>query len=191
MKKIILFIALFLTFAPLSHGACKPKSTVPEGSIEERMPGYTPEQLTTQPRFMVGNIEFFARYIQPKIVEPMSIDGQATTVFIVDETGKVAEIEVTECSSKMLAKRIVRAIRKSPDWTPGTVNGEPVRTRITLPLKFKRAGGAVQTIRQVRSEVRVIGEDEFRQMQQDGVPRGKSLSPDEVRELQRSGMIPH
>ena len=65
--------------------------------------------------------------------------GTVHVVFIVDEHGKVVDPGVTDASKlgDGLVDQTLTAFNKMPLWTPGTVHGKKVKTRLELPVTFK------------------------------------------------------
>lgn len=45
--------------------------------------------------------------------------------------------ELKEEFAKLFAKEGARVIRKMPQWTPGKVEGKPVRMKLHQPINFK------------------------------------------------------
>lgn len=93
-----------------------------------------------------GGQTALANYINSNLTYPQSAvdngtSGTVQVTFIVDEHGKIVNPQVT--SGKQLgdglADETLVALYKMPLWTPGTVNGKKVKTRMTLPVTFELA----------------------------------------------------
>jgi periplasmic protein TonB len=91
-----------------------------------------------------GGQAALANYINKNLMYPQSAvdDGTSGTVyvvFIVDEHGKVVDPKVTDASKlgDGLVDQTLTAFNKMPLWTPGTVHGKKVKTRLELPVTFK------------------------------------------------------
>jgi TonB family protein len=65
-------------------------------------------------------------------------DAQGTVFisFVVEPNGKVTNINILRSVNEDLDQEAVRVIRKMPDWMPGIHEGNPVRVRLTLPVRF-------------------------------------------------------
>lgn len=83
-------------------------------------------------------------YINSNVNYPQqAIDDDASgTVhvsFIVDENGHVTKAKVVDAAnvSDGLDQEALRAVQHMPAWTPGTVKGKKVKTRMELPISFQ------------------------------------------------------
>jgi hypothetical protein len=54
--------------------------------------------------------------------------------FIVEMDGTLSNIQVLRTNSDDIGKSVVTALKKSPKWTPGTIDGKAVRQRMLLPV---------------------------------------------------------
>lgn len=84
--------------------------------------------------FLLQNVRY------PITTEQDSIEGLIVLTFIVRETGKIDNIEVVRGEREDLDMAGVEAIRKMPKWAPAEVDGKPVASRYTLPIRFKLNG---------------------------------------------------
>ena len=62
--------------------------------------------------------------------------GTVYLSFVIELDGSVGEVKVLRGVSRLLDQEAVRVIKKSPKWSPGIVDGRPVRTRINVPINF-------------------------------------------------------
>lgn len=65
------------------------------------------------------------------------IQGRVTVDFIIDKDGKVTDAKVTKGVSPELDAEALKVVNASPKWKPGKVNGNKVRTWISLPIEFR------------------------------------------------------
>ena len=56
--------------------------------------------------------------------------------FIVETDGTLSNIQVLRTNRDDMGKAVVAALKKSPKWTPGTIDGRNVRQRMVLPVVF-------------------------------------------------------
>ena len=60
--------------------------------------------------------------------------------FVIEKNGEVTgsciELGDEKASNKLLEYEAIRVISKMPNWIPGELNGENVRVRFSLPIKF-------------------------------------------------------
>ena len=63
-------------------------------------------------------------------------EGRVLVGFVVEKDGSVSDVDVWEGATPELDAEAVRVVKKMPNWTPGKVDGEPVRVMLTLPINF-------------------------------------------------------
>ena len=64
-------------------------------------------------------------------------EGRVILSMVVNSDGSLSDIELLRGVSRAVDKEIVRIVKKMPKWNPGTLNGQPVRVKITLPVMAK------------------------------------------------------
>ena len=92
---------------------------------------------TTEPMFK-GGWDAMHRYLQQNI-RPIKESNEGGTVivdFLVDELGRISDVQVKESLSEPHDKEAVRVIKAMPKWLPCKTNGKPARCRMTVPLRF-------------------------------------------------------
>ena len=57
--------------------------------------------------------------------------------FIIGKDGKVTNVRVTRGVSEELDAEAVKVVAASPKWKPGRVDGERVRTSMSVPVEFR------------------------------------------------------
>jgi periplasmic protein TonB len=74
----------------------------------------------------------------PTELRKAKVEGAVTLVFLVSEEGRVEEARVENSSRPEFEKPALEAIRK---WRfrPGTKDGQPVRTYLRIPMRFRVA----------------------------------------------------
>lgn len=65
------------------------------------------------------------------------IQGKVLVDFIIDKEGKVTDVRVIRGVDPDLDDEAIRVISASPKWRPGRVNGNRVRTSMTIPVEFR------------------------------------------------------
>lgn len=106
-----------------------------------------PEKVLTvvevAPTFRGGSLEqTFLSYVQSALKYPAAAvkakqQGKVFVQFTVSKTGQINQISVAKSSGfELLDKEALRVINESPDWTPGTVQGNPVEVQYTIPVNF-------------------------------------------------------
>ena len=94
------------------------------------------------PTFNGGSIHDFALWVNSQIVTPRSFatSGIAKVVlveFVVTEDGSVVDIRAVFGSNKELNETAVKAVSKSPKWTPAEIDGVKTKVRMTVPVLFE------------------------------------------------------
>lgn len=76
----------------------------------------------------------------PAELRKAKVEGVVTVVFVLDETGRVEEPRIENSSRPEFEKPALDAIRK---WrfSPGMKSGQPVRTYIRIPMRFRVTTG--------------------------------------------------
>lgn len=74
----------------------------------------------------------------PESAREAGIEGRVGVSFVVNETGKISNIEVTRSSgNSSLDNEAKRVVSSMPDWKPGKNNGTAVKVSYSLPITFK------------------------------------------------------
>jgi Gram-negative bacterial TonB protein C-terminal len=125
MKKLIfiLFIGLIVGTASVTAQnepiSINPKE-LPEGFIGPTYPG--------------GN-EVFYKYVQKGIKRRHlpSKSGKVIVSFIIEKDGSLSNVKLVEGIEQKVDERIVKLISESARWTPGYIDGLPLRASYKLP----------------------------------------------------------
>ena len=94
------------------------------------------------PRFQGGSLDDFTLWVNSQVEVPETFDptrgSRAVLVeFTVMPDGNLNEIHAIFGSNPDLNEAAVKAVSKSPAWEPGTFDGEPRSTRLTVPIVFE------------------------------------------------------
>ncbi len=73
----------------------------------------------------------------PEDCAKRNIQGRVIVQFVVEKDGSVGEAKVVRPQDPQLDEEAIRVVRTFPKFTPGTMNGEPVRVWYTIPITFK------------------------------------------------------
>ena len=100
---------------------------------------YTASDVSTAPRLV--SMAATARLVQRSYPDPLKragIGGNVQLEFVIDSQGKVdpGSIQVVMASVPALGEA-AKAVARDLEFSPGKVNGTPVRTRVLLPLMYK------------------------------------------------------
>ena len=79
--------------------------------------------------------------IYPQICLENGFEGKVFVQFVVEKNGKISNIKILRQPEgdlgKALGKEAIRVVKSLKDFTPGTLNGEPKRVVMTIPIVFK------------------------------------------------------
>lgn len=112
-----------------------------EKSAEERV--YALSECDTPPRFFRHDVNSFLndwvykylKYPQQAISE--GIQGTVLVSFTVEANGAVDDVRIERGVSESLDAEALKVVSASPKWTPGTLDGKKVRTKIVIPVEFR------------------------------------------------------
>lgn len=101
-------------------------------------------QLTKKPEFNGMEANQFQKWVYENLSYPQEcieeiVSGRVIVTFVIDEKGKVTEPKVisVNTTNECLGKEALKVVSQSPDWTPGEVDGKPVRVSNTIPIIFQ------------------------------------------------------
>lgn len=96
----------------------------------EVMPEYPGGQVALM-RYIAQNVKY------PKSAQENGTQGIVVVQFVVDADGSVTNAHVITSVDPYLDEEALRVIKSMPRWTPGKLNGKPVRVKYTTPIKFR------------------------------------------------------
>ena len=93
------------------------------------------------PRFPGGEVAlmryFHANFKYPPELAETCFQGRVVVTFLVDKTGRVAEVKVLRSIHELLDREVVRVCESLPRFEPARKDGEPIDFWYTLPISFK------------------------------------------------------
>lgn len=101
------------------------------------------EEVFQMPTFQGGGSKEFLLWLSKEVKYPeeavaKKIEGRVVLQFCIDENGEVDEVTVLQSAHKLLDDEVVRVMKTSPRWEPGTdEDGRKVGVIFTLPFKFQ------------------------------------------------------
>lgn len=131
------------------------KSAAASGKPIDTNTEYT--QVEVMPRFGTGALDEFRQWMMhrlryPEQAQKLGIRGRVVARFVVDEEGKIADVEILQTPHESLSQEVIRVIASSPRWTPGTTAGKPQAVRFVLPLDFNMPETASQQAEQAEAD---------------------------------------
>lgn len=92
------------------------------------------------PAFPGGEMELYRRIREgtryPKEALRTGITGRVMVHFVVEKDGRVDSVWVPRGVHPLLDAEAVRVVRGLSGWSPGTMDGRPVRVLFRLPITF-------------------------------------------------------
>jgi len=118
-----------------------PMPPPPPGPLVEE-PMVFPEVM---PAYEGGETEMFKdlakSMVYPQVCLENGFEGRVFVQFIVEKNGKISNIKILRQPEgdlgKALGKEAIRVVKNLKDFSPGSLNGEPKRVVMTLPIVFK------------------------------------------------------
>ena len=98
---------------------------------------YSTDQVKVAPKFNGGKkaLELFIKrnFVKPNV---KGLKGEVLVAFVVENDGTLTEIGVLSDAGNGTADEAIRVMSISPVWSPGILNGIPVRVQymITIPV---------------------------------------------------------
>ncbi len=86
--------------------------------------------------------QFLRKWVYQYLKYPASavrdgIQGRVLVDFIIEKDGNVSNVRVVKGVSEELDAEALKVVAASPKWRPGRVNGNKVRTSMTIPVEFR------------------------------------------------------
>lgn len=117
-----------------------PQGTGGGGKIEIKVPDNKIHETVDEAALFPGGIPALRQFIADNIDLSM-IDGSSkiSLKFVVDTNGEISSVIVTRNSGdcESCEKAAIKVVKSMPKWTPGKVNGEPVKSYYRLPINIQ------------------------------------------------------
>ncbi len=89
-----------------------------------------------------GGMEAWYNYLKlnlkyPRQEQKLGIEGTVIVRFVINTDGSIQDVEIVRSASEGLDQAAMTVIKNSPNWNPGKNGGRPIRSRMTIPIKFK------------------------------------------------------
>ena len=126
-KVLIMMLTMLFGFS-ITEAQAQGKDKVYD--IVEVMPQY-PGGMPELMQYLAKNIKY------PVQAQKKGIEGRVTVRFIVEKDGSISNVTVVRHIHPLLDKEAVRVIKAMPKWSPGMLNGKPVRVKFNIPVAFR------------------------------------------------------
>ncbi|WP_100628083.1 energy transducer TonB [Algoriphagus formosus] len=89
-----------------------------------------------------GGMEKWTAYLKENLTYPsqarrMGIEGVVLVRFVVNKDGSVQDAEVVRSLGGGCDEIALKVVANSPEWNPGKVGGNAVRSRMVIPIRFR------------------------------------------------------
>ncbi|MEP0713321.1 energy transducer TonB [Algoriphagus sp.] len=117
-----------------------PEVYIPEAPIVEKIDKIN-DFVDVQAMFKGGMDAWYA-YLNKNLNYPsqakrMGIEGMVIVRFVVNTDGSIQDLELVRTIGGGCDEIAKEVIENSPNWNPGTIGGRPVRSRMTMPIRFR------------------------------------------------------
>lgn len=129
-----------------ASGATIPVPTVAQGKVSENpapvqdsdAPVSAVEQMPEYPGGLPALMQFLSKNIvYPAEAAKNNTQGRVVVRFVVDKTGQVSSPEIVRSVSPELDREAIRVVGLLPRFSPGLLDGKPVKVYYNLPIEFK------------------------------------------------------
>lgn len=88
-----------------------------------------------------GGMDVFYKFLGDNIKYPEKaakekVQGNVFASFTVTKTGAIQDIKIERKLGAGTDEEAVRVLKLSPNWNPGTIEGQPVNVKYNIPIKF-------------------------------------------------------
>ena len=103
--------------------------------------------LDVPPKFNGGDARqefpkwFYAQLTYPDDARNAGMQGRVIVQFQINKDGSVSDINLLEGVCESIDNEVIRVVSESPDWTPGYIDGKPVKVTYAFPVLFQLRGG--------------------------------------------------
>ena len=108
-----------------SNGGKKDDDKIYE--VAEKQPAF--------PSGISGLSKFLNENVSPSVLEK-GLHGRVFASFVVEKDGSLSDFKIVKSLDPDLDKETLRLLKSMPYWSPGTINGEPVRVKYTVPVTY-------------------------------------------------------
>lgn len=111
---------------------------------EEEEEDYAPFVVVEDMPVFKGGDKALMKYIAehvvyPEIAKENDIQGKVFVKFVINEKGKVTNVQLLRGVDPLLDKEAIKVIESLPDWKPGRQSGKNVKVSMQVPINFQLA----------------------------------------------------
>ena len=118
-----------------------PIDLAPSGPPVVEDPDEIKEFVEVQAAFK-GGMEKWYEYLKKNLKYPtqarrIGLEGTVIVRFVVNTDGSIQDVELVRTVGGGCDEVALDVIKNSPNWLPGRMKDRPVRSRMTMPIKFR------------------------------------------------------
>jgi len=84
-----------------------------------------------------GGMQGLIKFLSTNLKHPKgAVSGKVFATFTVKDDGSIEDIRIVRKLNPVNDAEVVRVLKLSPKWIPGTKDGEAVESEFTLPISF-------------------------------------------------------
>ena len=143
---MLVLIGILITFTATNANAQTKQKNAPKikdkaSLIKADNKVYNVTEVEQKPNFIGGDAALF-KYLGENIKYPAmarenGIEGTVYVEFIIAKDGSITEANVKRGIGGGCNEEALRVVNSMPKWKPGKQQGNPVKVKYTLPVKFK------------------------------------------------------
>lgn len=133
MKKIMLSLLLVWAVQMAMSARCD-TDTLPAKCVKKVFAN--PEVMPQYPGGKEALMKFVNHYVVANLLKSApGITGRLMISFMVEKDGRCRDFKVIRSPDSRFDEMVVKRMKKMKPWTPGTINGKPVRIRYCVTVK--------------------------------------------------------
>jgi len=82
----------------------------------------------------------YSNVVYPAEARDAGVEGMSVISFIVEADGQITNPKILRSVGYGTDKEVLRIVNNMPNWIPGKQEGERVRVKFNLPVRFKLKG---------------------------------------------------
>jgi len=112
---------------------------IPDSLAEEKV--YQIYEVQKLPEFPDGK-QHLSKYLKKNLNYPPKafddhVQGTVTASFVVEKDGRISNIKIIKGIGSGCDEEVIKLLENMPKWSPGELEGEPVRVRGNIPVVFQ------------------------------------------------------
>lgn len=135
------YLVALIATASLVYTPLPVRATFLTGNATNSFPPVR-DNYVEHPRFPGGEeacMKFIADNLRyPAEAAEKGIEGRVYVQFTIDSLGHVVEPRIIKSPSPLLDEEALRVVRTMPVWSPRKIRGKAVRTKMYLPIMFRK-----------------------------------------------------